>query len=230
MFDARFGFINYTDPTASGGLDTGVKTSSHPVRALLGINGLVTPSFAVLAMAGWGASFYAPPTATPNAPTENFDSAIGQVELKWYITPPPSGDPSAMSLSLSSVSVGFSRDFYDSYIGTYFERDRGYAALSYFYNGKFLLVVDGGAGPILYPAIPSLAVNAPFTDIRVDASLFGEYRIKDSFGINATVRYNQNFNSQIVGASPQMGSTPANPGADLSYQEIEAYLGVRWLM
>lgn len=228
MFDGRFGFINYTDPTATeGNLNTGVKTSSHPVRALLGVNGLVTPSFAVLAMAGWGASFYSPPAATPNAPTENFDSVIGQVELKWYITPNPTTDPAAMSLSLSSVSVGFTRDFYDSYIGTYFERDRGYASLSYFYNGRFLLVVDGGAGPILYPAITSLGVQAPFTDIRVDGSIFGEYRLKDSFGINATVRYNQNINSQIVGAT---NGNPPNPGSNLAYQEIEAYLGVRWLM
>ncbi len=228
VFDGRFGFINYTDPTATeGNLNTGVKTSSHPVRALLGVNGLVTPSFAVLAMAGWGASFYSPPAATPNAPTENFDSVIGQVELKWYITPNPTTDPAAMSLSLSSVSVGFTRDFYDSYIGTYFERDRGYASLSYFYNGRFLLVVDGGAGPILYPAITSLGVQAPFTDIRVDGSIFGEYRLKDSFGINATVRYNQNINSQIVGAT---NGNPPNPGSNLAYQEIEAYLGVRWLM
>jgi hypothetical protein len=224
VFDATFGFINYTDPD-QGGAGTALfdgKTSSHPMRARLGINGLVTSSFSVLAMVGWGASFYSSPA--PPAPSQNFDSVIGQVELKWYLTPNPSVDPGATSLTLSAISVGFTRDFFDSYIGTYFEQDRGYAALSYFYGGKFLLVVNGGVAPILYPAIPSLNVNTPFTDIRIDASLFGEYRLKDSFGINATVRYNQNINSQLI------GMTPTVPGADLSYQEIEAYLGVRWLM
>ncbi len=65
---------------------------------------------------------------------------------------------------------------------------------------------------------------APFTNIRLDAGLFGEYRFKDSFGINATFRYNQNISNTLVGA------TATVPGSDLSYQEIEAYLGVRWLM
>jgi hypothetical protein len=211
VFDGRFGFISYTDPSAVGG-----KTSSHPVRALIGVNGLVTSSFAVLAMVGWGASFYS------GAGSENFDSAIGQVELKWFITPNPSTDPTAAALALSSVSVGFTRDFFDSYIGTYFERDRGYASLSYFYGGKFLLVVDGGAAPILYPQIPSLGVTAPFTDIRLDASIFGEYRIKDSFGINLTFRYNEN-----ISHTPLVTNGLSD---DLSYREIEAYLGARWLM
>jgi hypothetical protein len=79
-------------------------------------------------------------------------------------------------------------DFYDSYIGYYFERDRGYANLSYFYGGRFLLVVDAGAGPLVYPQMTLLGVTSPFSTVRVDASLFGEYRFKDSFGINATVR------------------------------------------
>ena len=219
VFDGRFGFINYTDPTAGG------KTSSHPMRTMIGVNGLVTPSFALLAMVGWGASFYSAPA--PNVPSENFDSAIGQVELKWFLTPNPSGDSAATTTTLSSISVGFLRDFYDSYIGTYFERDRGYAAFSYFFGGKFLLVVDGGAAPVIYPSISVQGLTPNpipgFTDIRLDAGLFGEYRIKDSFGINATVRYNQNINHQLITIS-SLGAT------DSSFSEVEAYIGARWLM
>lgn len=226
VYDARFDFINYTngDP---GNPDP--KRGSHPIRARLGLNGLVTSSFAVLAMVGWGASFYdAPPAnAAPIAPISNFDSVIGQVEVKWYLTPNPSADPAATSLTLSSISVGFLRDFYDAYLGqTYFERDRGYATLSYFFNGRFLLVVDGGAAPIIYPAMTiNKTAISPFTDIRIDGSLFGEYRLKDSFGINASVRYNENISSTSV-PSGIVGVPPQN----LSYREVEAYLGVRWLM
>src|SRR5262249_48242329 len=119
-----------------------------PVRALIGINGLITPSFSLLGMVGWGASFYSSLGANTS---ENFDSVIGQAELKWYLTPNPSADPAAASLTLSSISLGFVRDFYDSYISTSFERDRGYLNLSYFYGGRFLVVLDGGAGPIFYP-------------------------------------------------------------------------------
>lgn len=223
MYDASFGFINYTNPA----LETqGGKTSSHPMRARLGVNGLITPSFAVLALAGWGASFYTPKVASDGKPSENFDSAIGQLELKWFITPAASVEPSASPSTLSSIAVGFLRDFYDSYIGTYYERDRGYLSFTYFYGGKFLVVVDGGAGPIVYPQIriaSQPAKLAAFTDIRVDASLLAEYRFKDAFGVNATVRYNENINKQPIPVGNGMVD-------DLSYRQIEAYLGFRWLM
>jgi hypothetical protein len=216
LFDGRFNFITY--PNAAGG--TLGKTSSHPMRAMLGINGLVTQSFAILAMAGWGASFY---SGTATTPSENFDSVIGQAELKWYLTPNASNDPGVVSPNVSAISVGFLRDFYDSYIGSYFERDRGYASLSYLYNGRFLVVVDGGAGPTFYPKIPNLGVNNSFAYIRVDASVFGEYRFKDWLGVNATFRYNDNLGSQGIQVSGGMTNS-------LAWREIEAYLGVRWLM
>jgi hypothetical protein len=226
LYDARFGFINYTNPGggSNGGTVVVPKTASHPMHAQLGVNGLITSSFSALAMVGWGTSFYSTPAgATP----QNFNSLIGQLELKWFITPNPSNDPAAATLSLSSLSVGFSRDFFDSYIGTYFERDRGYANLSYFFGGRFLMVIEGGAGPIIYPPIDSPGLNNKngFADVRVDASLFGEYRFKDAFGVNATVRYGQNFSSTEF--------TPTTTGAvtdALKWQQIEAYLGFRWFM
>jgi len=213
MYDGRFGFITYTNPTD--------KTSSHPVRARIGVNGLVTSSFSVLAMAGWGGSFYSPGASATVA--EDFDSLIGQLELKWFITPNPSNDPGAATLALSTLTVGFLRDFYDSYIGTYFERDRGYVNLTYFFGGRFLLVAEGGAGPVIYPQIQSLTLPA-FTNVRVDASLFGEYRFKDSFGINATFRYNQN-----IGDTSVLVAGASSPDY-LRWLEIEAYLGARWFM
>jgi hypothetical protein len=208
LYDAKFGFISY--PNSTG------KTSSHPMRAQLGLNGLITPSFGLMAMAGWGASFYTP------TGQEDFNSVIGRLELKWYITPNPSTDPGAATLTLSSLAIGFNRDFYDSYIGTYYERDRGYATLSYFFGGKFLLVLDGGAGPIVYPDITQPVKISSFSDVRVDASLFGEYRIRDSVGINGTVRYGGNLSKTAISVQ---GSKD-----DLAWQQVEAYLGVRWFM
>lgn len=213
MYDARFDFINYPNALPGG------KTDSHPVRAQIGVNGLVTSSFALMALAGWGASFYSP------TPQDDFNSVIGQVELKWFITPNPSTDPAGAGLALSTLSVGFIRDFQDSEIGTYVERDRGYATLSYFFGGRFLVLVDGGVGPMVYPRIPGLKVVNPFTDIRVDASLFGEYRIKSAYGINATLRYGQNVSNTSVENPDGTGTQD-----ELRWQEFEVYLGARWLM
>ncbi len=215
MFDGSAGFINYPEGT--------LKTASHPLRALIGINGLVTPSFGLLALAGWGASFY-----TPVGQQNDFDSVIGTFELKWFLTPNPSTDPAAATLALSSLAAGFNRDFGDSYIGTYFERNRGYLKLTYFFGGRFLVILDGGAAAISYPELPEGAVadayRSEWTDIRVDASLFGEYRLKDSFGINSTVRYGTNISDKSLLVP---GEDVAN---SLQWQQFEAYLGVRWFM
>lgn len=220
MYDANFGFITYTNPITP---DQGGKIASHPMRARLGINGLITPSFSILALAGWGASFY---SNVNGAPHEDFDSVIGQLELKWFLTPNPSSNPGVVTSTISSISAGFVRDFYDSYIGNFFERDRGYLSFSYLYGGKFLIVVDGGAAPIIYPAYqPKGAAQQPgFTDIRFDASIFAEYRFKDQFGVNLTARYNQNINKVPVPV------TGGNGFDDLSFRQIETYLGLRWLM
>lgn len=218
MYDARFGFIDYPSPFA-GPIG---KTGSHPVRMLLGMNGLITPSFGLMALAGWGASFYQP------TGQEDFDSIIGRAEVKWYLTPNPSTDPMAATLALSSLSIGYVRDFFDSYIGTYFGSDRGYVNFSYFFGGRFLLVAEGGVAAIQYPVIAALGANDPFTDVRVDATLFGEYRFADRFGVNLTGRYGQNFSRTEVNVTdPDTGTTVSDP---LSWQQIEAYLGLRFLM
>lgn len=221
VYDASFGFVSYMNPDQP---QNGGKLGSHPLRARLGVNGLITPSFSILAMAGWGASFY---TQAPNGvqPPQDFDSVIGQLELKWFLTPSPAGNPGATTNTQSSLSVGFLRDFYDSFIGNFYERDRGYLSFSFFYGGRFLIVVDGGAAPIRYPKLLVAGNNVdPFTDIRFDASLFAEYRFKDQFGVNLSFRYNQNISNTLIPTG--MGMKPD----DLSFREIETYLGFRWLM
>ena len=216
IYDASFGFLTYPDGDKSG----------HPMQARLGVNGLLTQSLALTALVGWGASFYTSP-----AGGSDFDSVIGQLEMKYYLTPNPSSDPAATGLLLSYVSAGFLRDYQDSLIGTYFERDRGYGRFSYVFGGRFILDIEGGVGAVVYPDIPSngsFVAEPAWTDLRVDATAFGEYRIRDSIGINATVRYNANISQtslDLVGTSPsQVGSN------SLQWQQFEVYLGARWFM
>ncbi len=224
VYDARFGFTNYPSQTTSTTVTTGSsaldKTSAHPLRARLGVTGLVTPSFAASAMVGWGASFYSNSGAQP---VQDFDSVIGQVELKWYLTSKPSteGTDVASRSYLSSIAVGFQRDFFDSYIGTYYERDWGYLTLSNMFSGTFLLLVSGGVGPYRYPSIASLK-QAAFTDVHVDTSLFGEYRFKDSLGVNLTLHYTQNISNTTI-------ATDGLPD-ELAYKDLEAYIGFRWFL
>jgi hypothetical protein len=183
-------------------------------------------------MAGWGASFY-----TPRGSQADYDSLIALAELKYFLTPNPSSDPGAATAALSSIAVGFSRDFFDSYIGSYYERNRGYLNLSYFFGGKLLVILEGGVAGVGYPDIefvgslgPTTTVPA-FTDVRVDASLFGEWRIKDSLGVNLNVRYGTNISDTSI---PLLNETPTaadpNPNEELQWQQFEAYIGARWFM
>ncbi|WP_437721522.1 hypothetical protein [Sorangium sp. So ce861] len=220
IYDASLGFVDYPNP--------GAQLSSHPLRAQLGINGLVTSSFGLLAMAGWGASFYTP--TNDGDVVHDFDSVIGQLELKWFLTPNPSTDPAAATLALSSLSAGFTRDFHDSFLASYFERNRGYLKLTYFFGGRFLLILDGGVAAHVFPGIPAdpgrlVASEEPWTDVRIDASLFGEYRFADSLGINTTLRYGNNISSTALTILDE-----SNVQNHLGWQQFEAYLGVRWFM
>jgi hypothetical protein len=225
VYDADIRSVTYTAPLRAQ--EVGL-VGSTPVRARIGLNGLVTDRFSVLLLGGWGASFYS--TTFANQP--QFDSFIGQAELKWFLSASPGIQGATdLGLALSAISVGYGRDFQNSYLGSYYGYDRGYVKFYYFFAGRTLLTLEGGIGAIEYPNVlwpdGSLRV-ASFTDTRADATLFSEYRFSDAAGVNATVRYTANFSNTQLPNSP-----PPNPGGyvlDLSWRRLEAYLGLRWFM
>ena len=203
---------------------------STPVRARIGLNGLITPMFAFQGAVGWGASFYSASGATA-APPQNFDSVIGQAELRWYITPNPSSDPAAATASLSSIAVGYRRDFVNSFLGDFYSLDRGYLQGYFFFAGRVLTSIEGGAARVGYPTVffpDGTLRSTAFNDVRADATGFVEYRISDAFGINTTLRYSANLSQKKILTEKPTG--PGTPTDDLAWSRIEAYLGVRWLM
>jgi hypothetical protein len=224
LYDATLRFIDYTN---GGQAQTKGLVSSTPVRARFGINGLVTDRFALLALAGYGASFY----DTTLKAQPQYDSVIGQLEAKWFLAANPGADnPSELGLTQSSLAVGYTRDFQNSYLASYYGIDRGYARFAYFFAGRFLLSLEGGVGAIEYPGITAgqFKPSGKWTDTRADATLFGEYRLSDSFGINTTLRYTANFSSTLLTDTLAAPGTPNQ--YDLSWNRFEAYLGVRWFM
>jgi hypothetical protein len=167
---------------------------------------------------------------------KQYDSVIGQAELKWFLAASPGiANATELGLALSSIAVGYVRDFQLSYIGNYYGTDRGYLKFSYFFAGRALTTLEGGVGAIEYPTIlnppgavgPAVRHDA-FTDTRADATLFSEYRFTDAFGINTTLRYSQNFSkAQILPIGSPIGSATLFA---MSWQRFEAYLGLRFFM
>ena len=224
IYDASLGFTQYAHPNDAFAVGL---VNSTPVRARLGLNGLITDRFAALAMVGWGATFLEQNiSAQPQ-----YDSIIGQAELKWFLSASPGvAAASDVGLALSSIALGYTRDFSTSYLGNYYGSDRGYLKFSYFFAGRALVTLEGGVGAVEYPNMffgDGTRRASAFTDIRADGTLFGEYRFTNTFGINATLRYTANYsNTQIVAA--EMANPPSV--IDMAWNRFEAYLGVRWFM
>jgi len=198
-----------------------VKPPGSPLSSRLGINGLITNHFGLLAAAGWKSLFF-----TRN---DSFDSVVGNLELTWYPLPRPDLAPDAATVGLSAISVGYRRDASASYLGNYAQSDGGYAKTSLFLAGMFLVTLEGSVDHLQRPAsyFSSGAVqSAPYAENRVNLTGFAEYRTSDTFGINTTLRYSANVTDQIIPVSED----PTDGFDDLGFNRFEAWLGVRYFL
>lgn len=205
---------------------------STPLRTRLGLNGLVTSRLAVLAAAGYGATFFRGPAAT----TRQFDSLIGQAQLTFFLTGNPDASAAQdLSLSVSTLALGYQRDFQNSYLGNYMGTDRGYAKLAYFFAGRALVSLEGGLTAMQYPDIfrniggVATQVATPFTVLSADATLFGEYRFSEVFGMNLTGKYEESFTDTRILAARTTDATGTSRDVffDLSWRRIQAFVGAR---
>jgi hypothetical protein len=224
MYDATLGFNSYSNPGREP--DLGL-VNSTPIRARIGLNGLITDRFAAQLLVGWGASFYDTSLVHTIA---QYDSVIAAAELRWFLSASP-GVASAtdLGLVLSSIALGYTRDFANSYLGGYYGIDRGYLKFNYFFAGRALVTLEGGLGAIEYPNLvwaDGTSRHASFSDLRADATLFGEYRVTSTFGLNSTLRYTANFSNAVV----REKETQMTPGFGMAWNRFEAYVGARWFM
>ncbi len=238
IYDASFNFNSYQNETQAA--TVGGLVNSTPIRTRIGLNGLITDRFTLTALVGWGAGFY---QTTLTSAQPQYDSVIGQAELKWFLSSSPGlAQSSDVGLSLSSIAIGYTRDFQNSYLGNYYGQDRGYLRFNYFFAGRALVSLEGGVSGIEYPNMywgPDAANPAggdfrhsAFTDLRVDSALFGEYRFTDSFALNATVRYTANFSNAVV-PDTDLGPGVAVPAAesyDMSWSRFETFIGLRFFL
>lgn len=199
-------------------------TNGQIGRSTLGINGLITNYFGFLAAAGWGGSFF----QSGAVPAENFDSFIGQLELTWYPEPQKFLPAGTQAVGLSSGSIGYTRNFIASYLGNYYQRDRGYIDVVYLFGQKFAVGATAGFSRITRPPAyfqdGSLRDGSAGGDNRVDLLAFFEFRVLPTLGINLTGRYD-------AAVSPKQIALIQGPPVvydDLRFTRFQAFLGVRW--
>lgn len=204
LFDSSYSFVRYLNDT--------VQTDGDAVRARVGFHGLVTYHLALLGMLGWASSFYEPHGGSI-APRQ-FDSIVANAEARWFIQPRPDLEAATITTGLSSIAVGYQRSFNNSYLGSFYQRDRGYLQFSAFLLGAVAGGLEFGVSRVAFPETGS---TDAFSQVRLDGRVFGEYRFTDTLAANATVQYDQVNSDEI-------------PVEDLDYQRWQAYLGVRWFM
>ena len=226
--DTTLRFISY--PYASRALN--FLNGSSPVRTRFGMSGLVTERFSTLLAVGYGASFFDQP-ASPS--TAQFDSIIGQAEGTYHLTPGGTGSEEAGQTTpvLSTVTLGFARDFQPSLLGTFYSSNKFYGKLEYWFGGRTMVRVDAYGDQVNYPPVYLNSTAGPvkatteFANFRLGGSLFAEYRLSSSFGLNVSVDYLQVLSETRIPAG--VSAPGASSGFfDLNVRRIQAFTGVRY--
>lgn len=221
QYDASVGRIQYLNNDATRqSLQDGT-----PMRARVGINGLFTSHLNVMLMMGWGASLYDQGTITVG----NFDSLLAHGEVKWFIAAAPKQASDVATVGLSSIAVGYIRDFQNNYLTSYYQMDKGYLKFSWFAAGRFIADLDLSYA---YNSLPTSYWNdgsfrfAPYDEHRVTAQVFGEYRFNNTMAVNLTLAVDGNIDSALMPYS----QTDTSRLDDMDYLRLRAFLGFRWFM
>jgi hypothetical protein len=225
--DTSLRFINY--PYAERA--TNYLNDSTPIRTRFGLTGLLTERFGALVAAGYGATFFQNPQAVSST---QYDGINAQVEGTFHLGQGGGADePGKATLLLSTVSLGFIRDFQNSFLGNFYTTNRVYGRLEYWFGGKTVIRLDAYGEQLNYPPV---FINAPggvpnqvtgeFSNFRVGGGLFAEYRITSSFGINTTIEYMQQISDTQIPVGGGPGALPLV--FDLNYRRIQAFAGARY--
>jgi hypothetical protein len=204
LFDSTYTFVRYTHEDSP-------KADGDAIRSRIGFHGLVTYHLALMGMLGWASSFY---DQHAGAVARQFVSLTANAEVRWFIQPRPDLEKATITSGISSVAVGYTRSFTNSYLGSFYQRDRGYLQFSTFLLGAIAGGLEFGVSRIGFPDSES---GPAFEQLRIDGRVFGEYRFTDTLAANATVQYDQVNDPGVV---PE----------DLDYTRWQAYVGLRWFM
>jgi hypothetical protein len=222
LYDAKYTFVRYLK-------DSSPQPSGDTLTARLGFSGLITTRIAFMILGGWSSTFFEERAGNQ----QNYDGYVGQAELKYFVMAGADAGSESASTGLSSIAAGFTRDATTSYLASFYTRDRGYLNFEYFLGGMFVANLQGGFARYSFPRV-SVGENDGFIQNHIDAGLFAEYRLSDTFGINFTGLYDKSLNKgptdQGLRVADDNPNTPVagDPYYDnLEYERFQAMIGLR---
>jgi hypothetical protein len=217
VYQAGYTFIRYQKSDSP-------QPNGDVVEARLGLNGLITNRFAFQANVGWNSTFYEADARKATA-AENYDGFVMGAQLKYFLIPTATAE--SAEAGISSIGIGYQRDFSNSYLASFYVRDYGFIKAEAFLAGMFVGSLQGGFSRYSFPEVDAL--NGGFQQTRLDAQAFLEYRFSDTFGVNTSVNYDR-----AIGKGPNPEGVNLGPDSmgvarfdDLEYQRFQAYLGLR---
>lgn len=214
IYQAGYSFVRYVK-------DESPQPNGDALEARVGLNGLITNRFAFQANVGWNTSYYEGNRATA---AENNDSFVMAAQLKYFLIPTASSESAVAGIS--SIGIGYQRDFSNSYLGAFYVRDYGFLKGEVFLAGMLVGSLQAGFARYSFPFID--VNNDGFEQTRFDAQAFLEYRLSDTFGVNTSVNYDRAMGK---GPNPQGVYLRTVDGVDqyddLEYSRFQAYLGLR---
>jgi len=181
-------------------------SDNNRVRTSIDYNGALTEKLSLTMLLGYTAGFY--------RLASDFDGVVARVEVRWRPRP------------TISLIAGYEHDIRPSYIGNFTRMNQLFVRTSFTLGGVLRLGIDGlvsfDKSGLALASDGTLLGNEPYReDIRVSASVFGEYRFKSWLAMFGRVGYIGDFTDfRYFGAQPLL-----DPAA--GYQRFEAWLGVR---
>lgn len=191
-----------------------------------GVDGLVTNRFGFLAAVGWATTTF---SSKQNAIKQDFDSLMAQAEARVFLSAPPKNSDDEMKVYPATLVFGYSRDWAQSYIGNFYQRDRGYAALTHFFSTRLRSTLQISAAYLSFPAT-NFESGAPrdtaFNSIVVNGLAFLEYLPTTHLGIFLSGDYV----SQIADKKIRVNQNDPSIVDNLSFNRLNLALGLRYLL
>lgn len=179
----RQGYVLYFDPNAEGAsalVNTGGKQSSFPLRAVVGVRGLVTEKTSIALAVGYQNAFYS--------------GGVNTTAYGFLGSTTAAGELTYMPIFQARMVVGLKHEFQNSVIGNFYNSDGGYLSLSYQAPMRLVGQLWGSYDHRQYRGLPGpMGEEATRKDNFIQAGATLDYQIKSwaFFGAAYTLAYNQ---------------------------------------
>lgn len=206
VYEFDFAFQDFVNPDQVA-VSPVELSNNRRINNRIGYNGALTQKLSITALIGYTVGFY--------DELDDFDAVTARAEARWRPRP------------TVLVSGGFDRDVLPSFIGNFTTMNRLFANAELTLGGAGILgirtwVSFDKSGLALAPDGTPVGTELDRTDIRVSATVYGEYRVRAWLAFFAEVGYLADFTD-----FDYLGNFGPLIDPSGRYQRVQTWVGVR---